>query len=458
MRLSEALRLGITPRLAFSGAGGKTTALFRLGREYLELSAQSPANPHTVFLAATTHMAVEQLSLADWHIVVPEGGTVVPPVGGWPAGLLFFTGPSGQDDRTSGLSQAQMDQLFAFSEAAHFPLLVEADGSRQRPLKAPASHEPVIPGWVDAVVVLAGLSGLGKPLTAEWVHRPERFSDLAGIPLGQLVSAEALIRVLSHPSGGLQGIPNAARRIMILNQADSAELQAAAHKMASELLPTYQAVVIASLTAPQAASIYAVHEPTAGVVLAGGLANRFGRPKQTLPWRGKTLVWHVARTALHAGLAPVIVVTGHADDQVQAALADLPVGLVYNPDWAAGQSTSVITGLRHLPAQVGSVVFLLADQPLVPADLVRGLVETHAATCSPIVAPLVQGQRANPVLFDRCTFSDLLSLTGDVGGRVLFSRYRVSWLPWDDASVLFDVDTQEDYQALQRMPETEIET
>ena len=81
-------------------------------------------------------------------------------------------------------------------------------------------------------------------------------------------------------------------------------------------------------------------------------------------------------------------------------------------------------------------MFLLADQPRVPAGLVRSLVEMHAATCSPIVAPLVQGQRANPVLFDRRTFPDLLSLTGDVGGRALFSRYPVSWLPWNDASVL----------------------
>ena len=458
MRLLEALRLGTTPRLAFSGAGGKTTALFRLGREYLELSAGSPDYSHTVFLAATTHMAVEQLQMADWHIVVTENETVVPPPGGWPTGLLLLTGPPGQDKRTSGLSMAQMDQLLVFSEEAHFPLLVEADGSRQRPLKAPASHEPAIPAWVDTVVVLAGLSGLGRPLDAEWVHRPERFSDLAGIPLGQNISAEALVRVLSHPSGGLQGLPEGARRIVLLNQVDSAELQAATQKMSRELLQAYQAVVVASLSFPQAESIHAVHEPAAGVILAAGSASRFGQPKQTLPWHGQALVRHAARTALRAGLAPVVVVTGYAADQVQTALEGLPVELIYNPDWAAGQSTSVITGLRQLPLQVGSVVFMLADQPLVPASLVRSLVETHAAACAAIVAPLVQGQRANPVLFDRCTFPDLLSLTGDVGGRTLFSRYPVSWLPWNDERVLFDVDTLEDYQALLNIPATEIET
>jgi molybdenum cofactor cytidylyltransferase len=457
MRLLDALRVGTTPYLAFSGAGGKTTALFRLGREYLELSAHNPAYSYTVFLAATTHMAVEQLRLADRHFIVSENGTVFPPPGGWPTGLLLFTGPPQHDRRTSGLSLAQMDQLFALSEEAHFPILVEADGSRQRPLKAPGSHEPAIPAWVDTVVVMAGLSGLGRPLTPEWVHRPERFSDLAGIPLDQNVSAETLVRVLSHPSGGLQGIPEGARRIVLLNQADSAELQAVAQKMSPELLHAYQAVVIASLAFPQAECIHTVHEPAAGVILAAGAASRFGQPKQTLPWHGQALVWHAARTALRAGLAPVVAVTGHAADQVQTALAGSPVELVHNPDWAAGQSTSVITGLRHLPLQVGSAVFLLADQPFVPAGLLRGLVDTHAATCAAIVAPLVRGKRANPVLFDRRTFPDLLSLTGDVGGRALFSRYLVSWLPWNDERVLFDVDTLEDYQALLGIPAPEIE-
>ncbi len=458
MRLSDALRSGASPRLAFSGAGGKTTALFRMGREYLERSTQGSTFSRTVFLAATTHMAIEQLPMADRHIVLTEDWTVTPPTEGWPAGLLLFTGPVGQDGRTSGLTPAQMDRLLDYAEEEGFPILIEADGSRQCPLKAPAAHEPAIPDWVDCVVVVAGLSGLDRPLTSEWVHRPERFSELAGISIGESVTAEALVRVLCHPSGGLQGIPEEARRIILLNQADSFELQAAAQKMAVELLYVYQAIVIASLVSSGPSGIHAVHEPAAGIILAGGAASRFGQPKQTLPWQGQALVWHAAQTAIRAGLEPVVVVTGYAADQVRAALAGMPVEFAHNPDWAAGQSTSVICGLNRLPARVGSAVFLLADQPFVSAGLVHGLLETHAVTCSPIVAPLVQGQRANPVLFDRCTFADLLSLTGDVGGRVLFNRYPVSWLPWNDSSVLFDIDTLEDYQALLSTPAPEVET
>ena len=207
MRLSDALRLATAPRLAFSGAGGKTTALFRLGREYLELSAHSSA---ILRPSCWRPPPIWQLNSYQWQTGIlscTKMRLVAPPPGGWPAGLLLFTGPLGQDSRTSGLSPAQMDQLFAFPKRHIFPLLVEADGSRQRPLKAPASHEPAIPAWVDTVVVVAGLSGLGRPLTAEWVHRPERFSELAGIPLVRMCRLRRLVRVLCHPSGGLQGIP-----------------------------------------------------------------------------------------------------------------------------------------------------------------------------------------------------------------------------------------------------------
>jgi len=133
---------------------------------------------------------------------------------------------------------------------------------------------------------------------------------------------------------------------------------------------------------------------------------------------------------------------------VRAALDGLPVVLTHNPDWNAGQSQSVVAGVSALPKAAGAAIFLLADQPQVPIGLIWGLVEHHAQSLSPVIAPLVDGRRSNPVLFDRVTFPDLSGLTGDVGGRVLFSRYPVSWLPWFDARVALDVDTAGDYASL----------
>ncbi len=189
-------------------------------------------------------------------------------------------------------------------------------------------------------------------------------------------------------------------------------------------------------------------ESVAGIILAAGASRRMGRSKQLLMWRGKLFICQVANTALDAGLSPVVVVTGAEADEVRAALADLPVEIVHNPDWAEGQSTSVRAGLQSLPPDTRAVIFFLADQPHIPTTLVRALVEQYTQTLSPIVAPLVGDRRGNPVLFDRNTFSDLMSLHGDAGGRLVFSRYPITHVPWNDPNLLLDVDTLEDYERL----------
>jgi len=189
-------------------------------------------------------------------------------------------------------------------------------------------------------------------------------------------------------------------------------------------------------------------ESVAGIILAAGASQRMGQPKPLLLWRGEPFICHVARTALDAGLAPVVIVTGARAEEVRAALADLPVEIVYNPNWAEGQSTSVRTGLQALPPETDAAIFLLADQPRIPVELVRALVARHAQTQPPIVAPMIEGKRGNPVLFDRSTFPDLMSLQGDAGGRLIFSRYPAAYVPWHDPSLLLDVDTLEDYEQL----------
>jgi molybdenum cofactor cytidylyltransferase len=375
---------------------------------------------------------------------------------------MLVTGPV-DGNRTTGLNDNLGSWLSTLCDYHNVPLLFEADGSRQRPLKAPADHEPVIPEFVKTVVVVAGLTGLGKPLTEKFVHRPEIFTRLSGLKMGETITSEVLVRVLTHSAGGLKNIPPHARRIVLLNQADTPELQAQGKTLAEKLLPVYHSVIIASLKQSQ---IHAVYEPVAGIILAAGGSSRFGQPKPLLGWHGKPFVRAVAETALAAGLSPVVVVTGANAEQVESAVNDLPVIIVRNEDWQSGQSSSIRAGLANLtpphPApghpplpshvegrgEVGAAIFLLADQPQTTPTVLHALTEEHALTWSPIVAPLVHGQRANPVLFDRVTFPDLMALNGDVGGRAIFSKVPVNYLTWHDESLLSDVDTPEEYGKL----------
>jgi molybdenum cofactor cytidylyltransferase len=451
MKLAQAFRLTTSPHLALVGAGGKTSALFHLAYQLAPHSPKTAAR--RVLLSASTHLATDQLAFAEHHFVLRSPKDLDALTTRLPSGVVLFTGPLTKDNRTAGLPIEILDALLELARATESPLLIEADGSRRLPLKAPSNHEPVIPEWVDHVVVVAGLSGLGKPLNSQWVHRPGNFARLSGLPAGTEVTPEALTKVLSSPLGGRKDIPNQARRTVLLNQADTPELQSQGQRIATQLLSAYHAIAIATLNPPTGTSnvedpVFALHEPVAGIVLAAGGAKRMGYPKQTLSWRGQPLVRHVARVALSAGLNPVIVVTGAFAGQVEDALEDEKVRITYNPSWQSGQSTSVIAGLNALSKDVGAAIFLLADQPHIPEHLVRSLVEAHARSLAPIVAPLIDGQRANPVLFDRQTFPHLLQLSGDTGGRAIFSRHRVNWLPWHDASPLLDIDTPGDIERL----------
>ena len=216
-------------------------------------------------------------------------------------------------------------------------------------------------------------------------------------------------------------------------------------------MPPFHAVVAADIphyAERRPSQVHSIYEPIAAILLAAGESKRLGEPKQLLDWHGQPFIRHIAKTALEAGLSPVVVVLGAHEDQIRPALQDLAVDIVYNTDWAAGQSSSVRMGLSALPESTGAAIFLLVDQPHVPITLLHKLVATHRTTLAPIIAPEVDGQRGNPVLFDRSTFADLGGISGDVGGRAIFSRHQVTWIPWLDASLALDVDTWEDYDKL----------
>ncbi|MEI7989563.1 MAG: nucleotidyltransferase family protein, partial [Chloroflexota bacterium] len=116
--------------------------------------------------------------------------------------------------------------------------------------------------------------------------------------------------------------------------------------------------------------------------------------------------------------------------------------------WEKGQSGSLQTGLRALPDEVGAAVFLLADQPQIPVELILALLKKYSETGLPVIMPRSRERRGNPVLFARPAFNDLLTLEGDVGGRAILERYEIGEVIWEDPLFLLDVDTPEDYQRL----------
>ena len=438
MDLPKAIGIGLGESAAFVGAGGKTSAMFALARE---IEGQ-------VILTATTHLGMWQADLADRHIIIQD-----------PEDLdnsfldsgekILITGAAGDDDRLCGLDERAVQKLQSLCMVKNLNLLIEADGAKQRPLKAPADYEPVIPKGVDHVVVMVGLSALGKPLGEQVVHRPQIFSSITGLALTDLITEDDVVTLMRSRSGGSKDIPETSQKILFLNQADNDILSSKGGRIARQLVGSFDKILVASLEKSDSKGyVQCVYTQTAGVILAAGGSERLEKPKQLLEWQGKPFIRQVAETALEAGLSPLIIITGAYHDQVAEALVDLPVKIVHNQNWSEGQSTSVRLGIQNLPERCDSVMFLLSDQPQISSQFIQQLVERYRQNRNPVTAPMVDGQRGNPMLFSSEVFSALEKISGDRGGRAVINQFKVDWLQWNDKRILLDVDHEGDYRKL----------
>ncbi len=211
--LSEALGLKTREMISLTGAGGKTTLMFHLAHE---LKAQGRK-----VLTTTTTKILEPTEDESAYLFVSENETELHTF------LDEHLGHYGQitvakerigGGKLKGISPELADRLWE-KENIDF-LIIEADGSAGRPVKAPRNGEPVIPSKTTLVVGVLGLDGIGKELNDQYVFQPNLVSLLTGIPEGEQMTEEGMALLMNHPEGLFKGAPERARRIAFLNKAD----------------------------------------------------------------------------------------------------------------------------------------------------------------------------------------------------------------------------------------------
>jgi len=200
--------------------------------------------------------------------------------------------------------------------------------------------------------------------------------------------------------------------------------------------------------APTAKSEAKPQGPRIGaLLLAAGQSRRMGGPNKLLAeLDGAPMVAHVARRLLASRARPIIAVLGNQADAVDAALGNLPVERVHNPEFAGGLSTSLKRGITALPSDLDGVIVCLGDMPLISGRHLDGLIAAfNPLEGRAIIVPTRRGKRGNPVLWSKRFFPEMGEIAGDVGAKHLIGEHAelVAEVEMDDDAVLVDIDTPE---------------
>ena len=241
MKLADALGLTGDDIVALVGGGGKTTAMFRLARELVDKGGRA-------ITTTTTRIFAAQIALAPAHVLAADATRERVLAALAAHGQVLVIGATNPGTgKADGISLDLFRRLRTWCPGVC--ILNEADGSRMRPFKAPAEHEPVIPEATTLVVTVVGADVFGKTLDADHVHRPALVSALCGAPPGTPITPEIVARVLAHPEGGRKGVPVGARVVALINKVESLPDRTPARETAECLLrePAIHAVVLAAL-------------------------------------------------------------------------------------------------------------------------------------------------------------------------------------------------------------------
>ena len=190
---------------------------------------------------------------------------------------------------------------------------------------------------------------------------------------------------------------------------------------------------------------------TAAIVLAAGASSRFGSPKALARLEGRPLLEHVLDAVREAGIGRIVVVLGHAADEIEERIDWLDETLVRNPD-PRHQSSSLQVGLaavEELEPPVDAVVVVLGDQPRTRPEVIRALVAASRSTDRPVIVPRYEeGGGANPVLIRREAFDLVDEAQGDRGLGPLLAERDELVEEVDVEGSNPDVDTRADLAAL----------
>ena len=216
--------------ISLVGAGGKTSLMFRIAGEISKTGETVLTATTTRILFPTRHQSSSVLLASSLESIREKAPALLKDT------PHLTAAPSRAQARRDKLNGFQSDFINALWRTGLFQwIVIEADGAAGRPLKAPAPHEPVIPGCTQRLIGVVGLKGIGKSLADDWVFRPELFARITGTELKSPVTETAVAAAILDGDGIMKGAPAGAEWIVFLNLAGDQELLESGRKIAQIL-------------------------------------------------------------------------------------------------------------------------------------------------------------------------------------------------------------------------------
>ena len=187
---------------------------------------------------------------------------------------------------------------------------------------------------------------------------------------------------------------------------------------------------------------------SATILAAGGSSRMGDENKLLLPFNGGMVISQICHTVLNSGLKPVIVVTGFQHRAVEKVLPGSVDQITYNRHWESGMASSIYAGLSALPGNVDGNMIVLGDMPLIKERTLKQLIDQfHDYEGKRIVYPIFSDQQANPVIFPKKYFDEILLSKGDRGCKKILKQYPddAVGISIDSDEVILDCDTKDDY-------------
>lgn len=184
---------------------------------------------------------------------------------------------------------------------------------------------------------------------------------------------------------------------------------------------------------------------------AAGASRRMGRPKLLLPVGGRPMVAGVVEALRGGGVREIVLVTAPGDEALQAWARQNGVTVTINPDPDRGMLSTIQEGVAVLGNLEGEILLVSpADLPRLQAGTVAELLRKMIETGAPLALPTFHGKRGHPLAIAPRLIPEIDTLDPSIGLKQLRDRHEAELLEVEveDAGVIQDVDTPEDYERL----------